>query len=214
MVISRPAYRFLGRQVRCVCYSHIFKNFPQFVVIHYSIVNKAEIDAFLELSCFLYDPTDVGNLTSGSSTFFKSSLNVLKFSVHVLLNAGLENFEHCFASVWDECNYAVVWTLFGIAFLWDWNENWHFPLQWLLLTFPICQHINCRTLTALSFRIWNSSTGIPSLLLALFVVMLLKARLTSHFRMYVCRWVITPLWLFGHWALFYLALLCILANSS
>ena len=105
---------------------------------------------------------------------FKSSLNVLKFSVHVLLNAGLENFEHCFASVWDECNYAVVWTLFGIAFLWDWNENWHFPLQWLLLTCPICQHINCRTLTALSFRIWNSSTGIPSLLLALFVVMLPK----------------------------------------
>ena len=138
MVVSRPAYRFLGRQVRCVCYSHIFKNFPQFVVIHtvkgFSIVN--EVDVFLELSCFFYDTVDVGNLIPVSSTFSKSSLTIWKFSVHILLKPSLENFEHCFASVWDECNCAVGWAFFGIAFLWDWNENWPFPVLWPLLSFP------------------------------------------------------------------------------
>ena len=123
-----------------VQYSHLFKNFPQFVVIHtvkdFGIVNKAEIDVFLELSCFFDDPMDVGNLISGSSPFSKSSLNIWKFTVHVVLKPGLENFEHYFASMWDECNCAVVWRFFGIAFLWDWNENWHFPVLWLLLSFP------------------------------------------------------------------------------
>ena len=86
-----------------VWYSHLFQNFPQFVVIHtvkgFGIVNKAEIDAFLEFSCFFYDLTDVGNLISGFSTFSKSSLNTWKFMVHVLLKPGLENCEHYFASV-------------------------------------------------------------------------------------------------------------------
>ena len=110
---------------KMVWYSHLLKNFPQFVVIHtgkgFGIVNKAEVDVFLELSCFFYDPMDVGNLISGSSSFSKSSLNIWKFMVHVLLKPGLENFEHYFASMWDECNCAVVWTFFGIAFLWDWT---------------------------------------------------------------------------------------------
>ena len=83
--------------------SHLLKNFPQFVVIHtvkgFGIVNKAEVDVFLELSCFFDDPTDVGNVISGSSAFSKSSLNIWKFMVHVLLEPGLENFEHYFASV-------------------------------------------------------------------------------------------------------------------
>ena len=96
-----------------VLYSHLFQNFPQFFVIHtvkgFGIVNKAEIDVFLELSCFFHDPADVGNLISGSSAFLKSSLNIWKFSVHVLLKTGLENFEHYFASVWNECNCVVVW---------------------------------------------------------------------------------------------------------
>ena len=70
----------------------------------FGIVNKSEVDAFLELSCFYDDPADVGNLISGSSAFSKSSLNIWKFTVHVLLNPGLENFEHYFASMWDECN--------------------------------------------------------------------------------------------------------------
>ena len=78
-------------------------------------------------SCFFDDPMDVGNLISRSSAFSKSSLNIWKFTIHVLLKPGLENFEHYLASVWDECNCAVVWTFFGIAFLWDWNENWPFP---------------------------------------------------------------------------------------
>ena len=86
-----------------VWYSHLFQNFPQFVVIHtvkgFSTVNKAEIDVFLELSCFFDDPADVGNLISGSSAFSKSSLNIWKFTVQVLLKPGLENFEHYFASV-------------------------------------------------------------------------------------------------------------------
>ena len=81
----------------------IFQNSPQFVVIHtvkgFGMVNKAEIDAFLELSCFFYDPADVGNLISGSSAFSKSSLNIWIFSVHVPLKPGLENFEHYFTSV-------------------------------------------------------------------------------------------------------------------
>ena len=83
-----------------VWYSHLLKNFPQFIVIHtvkgFGIVNKAEIDVFLELSCFFNDLTDVGNLISGSSAFSKSSLNIWKFTVHVLLKPGLENFERYF----------------------------------------------------------------------------------------------------------------------
>ena len=86
-----------------VWYSHLFRNFPQFVVIHtvkgFGIVNKAEVDVFLELSHFLDDPTDVGNLISGSAAFSKSSLNIWNFIVHILLKPGLENFEHYFASV-------------------------------------------------------------------------------------------------------------------
>ena len=103
--------------------------------------------------------------------------------------------------MWDECNCAVVWTFFGIAFLWDWNENWPFPVLWPLLSFQICWHIECITFTASSFGIWNSSTGIPSPPL-LFVVMLSKAHLTSHSRMSGSRWVITPSWLSGSWRSF------------
>ena len=112
-----------------VWYSHILKNFPQFVVIHtlkgFSAVNKADI--FLELPCFLNDPADVGNLIFGSSAFSKSILNIWKFMVHVLLKCGLENFEHYFASMWDECNCAVVWTFFGIALL-EWKLTFSSPV--------------------------------------------------------------------------------------
>ena len=108
-----------------VWYSHLFQNFPQFIVIHtvkgFGIVSKAEIDIFLEFSCFFNDPSDVGNLISGSSAFSKTSLNIRKFTVHVLLKPGLENL--CITSVWDECNCAVLWAFFCIAFLWDWNKN-------------------------------------------------------------------------------------------
>ena len=198
----------------------------------FGIVNKAEIDVFLELSCFFYDPTDVANLISASSAFSKSSLNIWKFTVHIPLKPSLENFEHYFASMWDECNCVllpgkshgwrslvgcspwgrwgsdtteglhfdfslsctgegngnplqcsclenprdggawwaaiygvtqsqtrlkrlssssssvVVWVFFSVAFLWDWNENWPFPVLRPLLSFPNLlaywvQHFHC-----------------------------------------------------------------------
>ena len=124
---------------RVVWYFHFLKNFLQFVVIHtvktFGVVNKVEVDVFLELSFFFNDPTDVGNFIFVCSGFSKSNLNIWKFMVHVLLKTSLENFEHYFASVWDECNYAIVWAFFGIAFLWDWNENWPFPVLGPLLSF-------------------------------------------------------------------------------
>ena len=111
-----------------VWYSHLYKNFPQFVVIHtvkgFSIVNKAEVDAFLEFPRFFYDPVDVGNLISVSSALSKSSLlYIWKFLIHVLLKLSLKDFEQYFAGMWNEYNCAIVWTFFGIAFLWDWNEK-------------------------------------------------------------------------------------------
>ena len=80
----------------------------------FGIINKAEVDVFLEISCFFHDPMDVDYLISGSPALSKSSLNIWKLTVHVLLKPGLKNFEHYFASVWDECYRAVVWTFFGI----------------------------------------------------------------------------------------------------
>ena len=144
-----------------VWYSHFFQNFLQFVMIYtvngFGIVNKAEIDVFLELSCFFHDPVDVGNSISGSSACSKTSLNIRKFTVRVLLKPGLENFEHYFTSVWDECNCVVVWAFFGIAFLWDWNENWPFPVLWPLLSFPNLlaywvQHFHIISLNLLEFE--------------------------------------------------------------
>ena len=140
-VASWPAYKFFKRQVRWSGIP-ISQNFPQFVVIHtvkgFGIVSKTEVDVFLELSCFFHDPTDVVNLISGSSAFSKSSLNIWKFIVHVLLKPGLEDFEHYFASVWDECNCVVVWAFFGIAFIWDWKEAWSFPDLLSFPTLPAC----------------------------------------------------------------------------
>ena len=89
------------------------------IVKGFGIVNKAEINVFLELSCFFDDPADVGNFISGSSAFSKSSLNIWKFTVHVLLKPGLENFERYFTSMWDKYNCVIVWAFFGIAFLRD-----------------------------------------------------------------------------------------------
>ena len=118
--------------VKVVWYFCILKNVSVFVshtVKGFGVVNKSDVHVFLEFLCFLYDPTDIGNLMSGSSAFSKTSLNIWKFMVHVLLKPGLDNFEHYFTSMWDECNCVVVWTFFGIAFCWDWNEHWTFLLQ-------------------------------------------------------------------------------------
>ena len=138
-VATWPAYRFLKSQVRWSGIPISFRSFHTVVVIHtvkgFGLVNKTG-DIFLELSCFFDDLADVGNLISDSSAFSKFRLNIWKFTIHVLVKPGLKNFEYYFASVWDECNCSVVWTFFGIAFLWDWNENWPFPVLWLLLSFP------------------------------------------------------------------------------
>ena len=95
--------RVLQEAGKVVWYSHLSQNFPQFVVIHtvkgFSVVTEAEVYVFLEFSCFFFDPVDVGNLISGCSAFSKSSVNIWKFSVHILLKSGLENFEYYFASV-------------------------------------------------------------------------------------------------------------------
>ena len=123
-----------------VWYSQLFENFPQFVVIHtvkgFGIVNKAEVDVFLELSCFFDDPVDVGSLISGSSAFSKSSLNIWKFTVHYCWSLAWRILNITFASMRDEYNGVVVWAFFGIAFVWDWNENWPFPVLLATAEFP------------------------------------------------------------------------------
>ena len=123
--------------------------------------------------------------------------------VHVLLKPGMENFEHYFASMWDECNCVVVWTFFGIVFLGIGMKTDLSQSCGHCWVFQICWHIECSTLTASSFRIWNSSTGIPSPPLALFVMMLLQAQLTLHSRMSGSRWVITPSCSSGSWRSFF-----------
>ena len=144
--------------------------------------------------CLFYDPADVGNLISGSFAFSKSCLNIWKFTVHVLLKPVLENFEHYFTSLWDECNCVVVWTFFGIVFGIGMKTEL-FQSCGHCWVFQICWPIECSTFTASSFRIWKSSAGILSPSLALFVVMLSKAHLTLHCKMSGSRWVITPSWL-------------------
>ena len=131
IVAFLPTCRFLWRQVS-------WSGIPFFLRIFHSLlwstvkalgaVNKAQVDVLLKLSCIFYDPMDVGNLISFSSAFSKSNLNFWKFF--------LENFERYFASMWNECSCVVVWTFFGIAFLWNWNENWPFPVLWPLLSYP------------------------------------------------------------------------------
>ena len=152
---------------------------------------------------------DGGNLVSGSSAFSKSSLNIWKFSVRILLKSSLENFEHYFASMWDEYTCAILnilWCCPSIGtgmktdLFWSCGHCWVFQIYW---------HIEYSTLTASSFWIWNSSAGITSPPLALFIVMLPKAHLTSHSKMSGCRWVITPSWLSGSLGSFWIVL-CIL----
>ena len=124
-------------------YSHLLKNFPQFVVIHtvkgfgISQYNRSIFClfvCFLKHSCFFYNPLDFGNLIYGSSVFSKYSLNIWKFMADILLKPCMENFENYFVTVWDDCNWVVL-TFFAIVFRWDWNEKWLFPVLWPLLSF-------------------------------------------------------------------------------
>ena len=124
-----------GQVVR---YSHLFQNFPQFIVIHtvkgFAIVNKADIDVFLELSCFSNDPVDLPIWSQVPLPFLKPAWMEVHGSY--IAQVWMENFKHYFTSMWDDCNCVVVWAFFGIAFLWDWNESWPFPVLWPLLSFP------------------------------------------------------------------------------
>ena len=138
----------------------------------FTVVNEAEVDVSLELSCFSFNPMDVGNLISGFSIFSRSSLNIWDFSIHVLLKPSLENFEPYFTSMWNECNCVVVWTFFGIAFLRHWNENWPLPVLWPMLSFPNLLAYWVQHFNSIMFWIWNSSAGILSPPLAFFVAML------------------------------------------
>ena len=123
-----------------VWYSRLFQNFPQFIMIHtvkgFGIVNKAKIDVFLNSLAFSMIHRVLAIWYLVPLPFLKPAWTSGSSQVHTLLKPGLENFEHYFTSVWDECNCAVVWAFFGIAFLWDWNENWPFPVLWPLLSFP------------------------------------------------------------------------------
>ena len=139
--------------VQVLWYSHLLKNFPQFVVIYtvkgIGVINKAAVDVFMEFSCFFYDAMDVAHLISGSSAFCKSSLNIWKFMVHILLKPGLENFEHYIASIWDECNeHSLAMSFFGIGVKTD-----IFPVLWKnCWVFKICWHIECSTFTTSSLK--------------------------------------------------------------
>ena len=124
---------------KVVCYSHPFKNFPVCCDAHsqrFCRSQRSKSRCFSGILLLFLWSKDVGNLISDSFAFSKSNLNIWKYMVHALLKPGLENFEHYFASMWDECNCVVVWTFFGIAFLWNWNESWPFSVLWPLLSFP------------------------------------------------------------------------------
>ena len=120
-------------------YLHLSNNFTQFVVIHsvkgFSSVYEAKVESLAGIPCFLLNPVNVGNLPPGSSAYLKSSLDIWKFLVHVLLKPSLNHLQHILASIWNKCNRIIVWTFFAIALLWDWNENWHILVLWPLLCF-------------------------------------------------------------------------------
>ena len=202
-------YTFLRRHVRWSSIPVSLRIF-QLVVIHtgkgFGVVSKAE-DVFLELSCFLFGPADVGNLISGSSAFSKTSLNIWKCM-------------YCWSLSWrilsitlPVCEMSeIVWSFehsLALPFFRIGMKTDLFQFCGHFWVFQICWHIECSTFTASTFRIWNSSTGIPSPPLTLFIVMLPKAHLTSHSRMSGSRWVITPSWLSGSWRSFFVQFFCV-----
>ena len=151
---------------KVVWYSQLFKNFLQFVIIHivkgFNVVNEADVFSGI-LLLFLW--------SSGCWQFdlwflclYKSSLNIWKFLIHILLKSSLKDFEHNLASMWNKCNCVVIWTFFGTALLWDWNENWLFSVLWPLLSFPNflaywVQHFHSIIFQYLNYLSLNSITS-------------------------------------------------------
>ena len=168
-----------------VWYSHFFKNFPQFVVIHtakaFSIVKETEVDFFFNSIAvsIIRQMLVIWSLSICSSVFSKSSFYIWKFLVHLMLKPSLKDFEHYLASMWNKHNCMAVWQFFGIALPWTGMKTDHFQSCGYSWVFQISWHLKYSTLTASSFIILNSSAGIPSPPLALFVVIILKACLTS-----------------------------------
>ena len=175
-----------------IWHSHLFKNFPQFVVIHtvkaFHKVSEAEADFLFSIALFFLWSSIRWHLISGSPAFSKPSLYIWKVSVHMLLKSSLKDFEHDLASMCNEHNCTVVWVFFGIALLLDWNETHIFQSCGHCWVFQIWWHIECSTVTASSFRILTISAGIPSYPLALFRVVLPNVHLTSQSRMSGSRW--------------------------
>ena len=148
---------------KVVWYSHllrIFHNYLWSTAKGFSVVNEAKVDVFLEFPCFLYDPTDVGNLIFSSSTFSKSSLYTWKFLVDVLLKPSLENIQNYFASVWNKCNCVVVWTFSGIALLCDWNGNQPFPVEKDVSPQSEAQAYLALAANVKLMKLWQDVTGI------------------------------------------------------
>ena len=144
----------------------------------FSVVNEAEVDTvFLEFPFFFYDQMDIGNLISACSAFSKSACSSGSSWFRYCWSLPLKILRIHLASMWYECNCAVVWTFFSTALFWYWNQNLTFPVLWSLWVFKMCWHIECSTLTASSIRIWKTLAGIPSPPLAFFVTMLPKGPL-------------------------------------
>ena len=161
-------------------------------MIHTFKASEVEVDVFLEFCYSVYGTRNVGNLVSCSSAFSKPSLYDWKFLAHILLKPRLLDFERNLASVWNECNCVVIWSFFGITFFGIEVKTDLFQSCGHCWVFQICWHIECSTFTASSFSVWNSSAVTPSPPLALFIVMLLKAHLTSPSRMSGSRWASLP----------------------
>ena len=168
-----------------VWYSHLFK-FPWFAMIHtfycFGIIHETEVVAFLKFPCFHYDPADVGNLITGSSAFSNPSLNIWKFLACIMQKPSMQDFKHDLTSMGDELNCLMVTTFFSTTFPGNWDEGWPFPVLWPLLSLPDLLTYWVQHLIASSFRVLNSSTGIPSHPLALLTAELLKAHLPLNIK--------------------------------
>ena len=147
----------------------------------------------LKFSCFLYNPANVGNLISSSSSFSKHSLNIWKFLVLIMLKPNMQDFKHYLTSMRDEWNCLMLSTVFGNTLLGNWGKDWPFPVLWPLLGLPDCWHNGCKTLMASSFRDLNNTAGISSHPVAFLPAVLLKSHFTSHSRMSVSGWQTIPL---------------------